>query len=98
MNKQHILSEIKRTTAANGGVPLGRERFSQETGIKVHEWGGTFWARWGDALHEAGFEPTALMTAYNDNILIEKIIGLIRELGHWLVYAELRMKARSNAG
>jgi hypothetical protein len=70
MDKQHILSEIKRTAAANGGVPLGRERFFRETGIKYHEWIGKIWARWGDALREAGFEPNKLQTAYNDDILI----------------------------
>jgi hypothetical protein len=98
MNKEHILSEIKRTAAANGGVPLGRERFLRETGIKIHDWSGKFWARWGDALREAGFAPNQLQTAYNDNILIEKFISLTRELGHFPVYAELRMKAHSDAG
>lgn len=98
MNKQHILNEIKRTAVANGGMPLGRERFSKETGIKSHEWSGKYWARWSDALREAGFEPNALMTAYDENILIEKFIGLMRELNHWPVFAELRMKAHGNTG
>ena len=37
MNKEHILKEIKRTTQANGGVPLGQQRFLHETGIKKSE-------------------------------------------------------------
>lgn len=98
MNKEHILSEIKRTAEANGGVPLGRERFVRETGIKDSEWHGKLWVRWSDAIREAGFEPNKLQTAYNDDIIIEKFIGLARELGHLPVYAEIRMKARNTDG
>ena len=72
--------------------------FFQETGINYHEWIGKIWARWGDALREAGFEPNKLQTAYNDDILIEKFIGLARELRPFPVYAEIRMKARNEDG
>jgi hypothetical protein len=96
MNKQHILGEIRRTAAANGGVPLGKSRFSQQTGIKVSDWSGKIWARWGDALREAGFEPNQLQTAYSEAMLIEKFIGLARELGHFPVHTEVKMKARSD--
>jgi hypothetical protein len=69
VTKQHILSEIRRTAAANGGVPLGVQRFFTETGIKSSDWHGKFWARWGDALREAGFSqtnstPQGLMRTY----------------------------------
>lgn len=94
MNKQHILSEIKRTAAANGGVALGKARFSQETGIKESDWIGKIWPRWGDAVREAGFEPHQLQTAYNEDVLIEKFIGLVRELGRFPVATEVKMKAR----
>jgi hypothetical protein len=93
MNKQYILDEIKRTAVTNGGVPLGTSRFFQETGIKNSDWIGKFWARWGDALREAGFEPNQLQTAYNEDMLIGKLIGLTRELGHFPVLAELNMKS-----
>jgi hypothetical protein len=59
VNKQHILDEIKRTAAANGKLPLGKAKFLRETGIKESDWGGIYWARWGDALREAGFEPNS---------------------------------------
>lgn len=94
MNKMHILSEIKRTAAANGGVPLGRGRFLRETGIKTSDWIGKFWARWSDALREAGFAPNEKQAAYEENMLIEKYIGLTRELGHFPVDSELRLKAK----
>ena len=54
MDKQHIIDEIRRTAKDNGGAPLGTDRFQQETGIKSADWFGRFWARWGDALGEAG--------------------------------------------
>jgi hypothetical protein len=98
VNKQHILDEIKRTAAVNGGAPLGRERFFGEIGIKLSDWLGKFWARWGDAIREAGFEPNELQTAYNEDLLIEKFIALARHLGRFAVNAELRMKARSDDG
>lgn len=52
MNKELILNEIKRTAEANGGAPLGQTRFSQDTGIKVTDWHGKYWARWGSRILE----------------------------------------------
>ena len=57
MNKNDILAEVRRTAAENGGTPLGSQAFSTVTGIKRAAWYGKHWARWGDALKEAGFEP-----------------------------------------
>jgi hypothetical protein len=54
MTKLHILQEIKRTTQANGGKPLRKIEFESETGIKRYDWFGVYWARWSDALREAG--------------------------------------------
>lgn len=50
MKKAHILDEIKRTAAANGGVAMGEARFEAETGIKRRDWFGIHWARWGEAM------------------------------------------------
>src|ERR1700733_10610434 len=96
MDKQHILAEIKRTAKGNHGEPLGVARFFQETGIKDTDWHGKFWARWGDALREAGFEPNQFNKAYAERELIEKFISLIRELGRFPVRGELKMKSRAD--
>jgi hypothetical protein len=57
MSKEEILDEIKRITAANDGIPPDAQRFRSETGISESASSGKYWARWGDALREAGFSP-----------------------------------------
>lgn len=96
MNKEHILAEIKRTASQNGGVALGKDRFFQETGIKTSDWLGKYWARWGDAVREAGLTPNTLQVAYEDELLLEKCVDLTRELGHIPVSTEFAMKARQD--
>jgi hypothetical protein len=97
VTRQHILDEIRRTAKTNGGVPLGRDRFEQETGIRYTEWWGRHWSRWGDAVREAGFVANTLQDAYGDDEVIQKLIGLIRELGHFPVTGELRIKRRNDS-
>jgi hypothetical protein len=93
MNKEHILQEIKRTAEENGGVPLGKARFLAETGIREADWLGRFWARWGDAIREAGYSPNQLNAAYDTEFLLEAYIGLIRELKKVPASGDLRLKA-----
>lgn len=97
MNKAYILQEIKRTAEANGGVPLGRHKFETETGIKKWDWYGKFWARWSDAICEAGFAPNQLTVAYEDSVLLGKYAQLARELGRVPADGDLRLKARSDS-
>jgi hypothetical protein len=54
VTKLYILQEINRTTKANGGTPLTKLKFESETGIQRYEWFGLYWARWSDAIREAG--------------------------------------------
>lgn len=93
MNKPHILAEIKRTATENDGAPLGRDRFFEATGIKDSDWLGKHWARWGDAVKEAGFVPNTLQAAYKDSILFEKYAGFIREIGRIPAKGDFRLKA-----
>lgn len=96
MDKQHIINEIRQTAEKNGGVPLGVERFFAETGIHKKDWFGKYWARWGDALVEAGYEPNKLRGSYEDEWVIGKLVSLIRELGRYPVSGELRLRAKQD--
>lgn len=97
MKKQHILDEIKRTASANGGVPLGGERLFSETGIKSSDWRGKYWARWSDAVIEAGFEPNELNSAYEETEVFEQLARLTRKYGKYPTNAEMRLERRSNS-
>ena len=96
MNRQEIINEIKRTAVANGGRPPGRAAFEKATGIKTSDWYGKYWARWNDAVVEAGFETRKLNPAYEREFVIGKFISLIRELGHFPVTGEIRLKAKND--
>lgn len=96
MDKQHIIDEIRRTAKLNNGVPLGRERFFSETGIRESDWSGKFWVRWSDAVREAGLSPNALQKRFSDSHLMEKYAMLVRELGHVPTAAELKLKGRTD--
>ncbi len=98
MTKQHILQEIKRVALANGGKPPGRLSFYKATSIKEQDWFGKYWPRWNDAIREAGFAPNQMQVGYEEVFLIEKLIGLTREIGHFPVKGELRMKACNEPG
>jgi hypothetical protein len=92
--KHDIISEIIRTAKENGNKPLGKGRFLSETGIKESDWSGKHWTKWSDAVIEAGYKPNALIEAYDEDFLIEKLINLIRELGKFPTIAEIRIRKR----
>lgn len=96
MKKENIINEIKRTAEANSGKPLGWRKFETETGIHQNEWFGKFWARWSDALREAGFEPNKKTEAYDENFLVEKLVTLVQELGKFPSQADLKLKSHNN--
>ncbi len=93
-SKDHILSEIRRTANENGGQPLGWRKFMAETGIRYTEWCGKHWARWSDAIKEAGLSPNQLSTAYDDAELFERYISVARRLGSLPTSADLRMETK----
>ncbi len=96
MNKQEIISEIRRIAEESGGKAPGSQRFAVETGIHKSDWYPNLWLRWGDAISEAGYESNEFATAYDTNYLITKYIELIRELGHFPIEGELRVKRKTD--
>lgn len=94
VDKTRIISEIQQTARENGGKPPGRSRFQHETGIRESDWRGMYWARWSDALAEAGFGANAPNTAYPDDFLLEQLALLTQQLGRFPVASEIKMKGR----
>lgn len=96
--KGHILAEIRRTTGANGGVPLGRRRFEQETGVKESDWSGRYWATWGEAVSEAGYSPNARKARRESEELLGPLAALTRRLKRFPTRAQMRLAARADSG
>jgi hypothetical protein len=95
VDRSFIVSEIRRTAEANGGTPPGRARFASETGIRESDWSGRYWARWNDALVEAGFAPNQLQARYDDDVMAA-LVSEIRRLGRMPTTAELRLRRRDD--
>lgn len=97
MNRQEIISEIKRIAKESGGKAPGFQHFSTETGVRKSDWYPHLWLRWGDAISEAGYQPNDFIAAYGPDFLITKYIELIRELGHFPIAGELIIKRQSDS-
>jgi hypothetical protein len=98
IDKSYILDKIRRTAADNGGKPLGVGRFRSETGIRRSDWLGVYWARWGDAVSEAGLSPNQLQRAYGSDELVKFYADLAKEIGHLPVNDEVKIKHRRDPG
>lgn len=90
-SRELILDEIRRTAEANGGQALGRVRFIEATGITGYDL-GRYWAKFGDAVKEAGYEPQPYQQAFDMDRLVGAYATVVRRLGHVPTQAELRLE------
>lgn len=81
LSREEILRQIRLTAEANGGKPPGRLRFFKETGIRESDWSGRYWARWNDAVREAGYTPNELNAGFDGAQILERLAMLTIELG-----------------
>jgi len=96
--KLEILNEIRRLAQEAGGTAPGSRQFQQVTGIKEAAWRGIYWARWNDALVEAGFAPNLLPSERRipDDVMLAELAKACRHFGAMPTVAEMRMYGRSN--
>jgi hypothetical protein len=78
--RDEIIREIRRLAAESGQAP-GQKLFARETGIADHLWRGKFWARWGDALVEAGFQPNEWVGRLNSQSVLLGVVAACRHYG-----------------
>ena len=94
MDRSAILEAIRDATERNGSPP-GRAVFEKLTGIKTSEWYGRYWASWGAALKDAGFEPNELQTPLERDRVAAAYLSLVAELGRIPSSGELRLKTNN---
>lgn len=95
--REDILREIQRYAAENGGTAPGTRIFERETGIRINDWSGKYWARWGDAIAEAGLSPNSLQEKVDEEVLLRQLAELVARLGHFPSTPELRLHRRTVA-
>lgn len=89
--REHIISEIQRLAEQNDQQAPGQKAFLSATGIGESKWRGKFWARWGDALIEAGYAPNTWTDKSDPESILEGIITACRHYGRFPVKAEFMM-------
>lgn len=95
MDKRQIIDLISKMTRENGKPP-GQNSFERQTGIKRSDWFPHFWLRWGDALADVGLAPNSFGTKFDDETIILKYIGLVRELNRIPIKGEFLLKNRAD--
>jgi hypothetical protein len=98
VTKADILERIRQSAAANGGVPPGSRRFATLTGVRESAWRGKLWARWSDAVAEAGFKPNQLIKAYATGDLLEGYARLAVRIGRLPAQGDVQMAAHEGIG
>ena len=94
--RDRILTEIKRL--ADGDKPPGKEAFERQTGIKTSEWLGKHWAKWSDAVADAGLVPNEFQQKQDTASLFPKLAAAVRHYGRMPTKPELQMYKRNNPG
>lgn len=95
--REIIISEIQRIAKAGDGTPPGQKLFRRETGIGETKWRGVYWARWSDALVEAGFKPNQWQAKLDTAGLIGRMADLTRHCDGLPTYSEMKLLRRSDA-
>jgi|SRR5665213_343871 len=95
--REQILIKIRELAKANGGQPPGRRSFTSETGIPESAWFGVYWARWGDALTEAGFTPNLKNEKFDEQFVLAKLAKVCRHYGKVPVPMEMRLYKKIDA-
>lgn len=95
--RERVISEIRRIATESGRVP-GLKSFEEQSGILRREWMGKVWARWNDAISEAGLEPNGLTERLDTAFILRSVADCCLELGRLAAANDLKLHARQHPG
>lgn len=91
------MAELQRVAQELGQTP-GRILFEQETGVKEHDWRGRYWARWSEAVAEAGLSGNAFSTVrVSDEALLAALARAVRKYGRMPTSSEWDIARRADS-
>lgn len=90
-----IISEIRRLAKENSGKAPGVMAFERLTGIREAAWRGVYWARWSDALSEAGFAANKWQGKHESELVFQSFIEACRHYKRIPTVSDLRLYART---
>ena len=97
MTKEAILSEIRRAAWERGGR-IGLAAFLKATGIPEKQILGKHWARWNEALTEAGINTASFKKPRTqEESVLEAFAQLVVRLGKWPTENELSLERRRDS-
>lgn len=94
--REAIVAEIQRLHSEFGASP-GIAKFTSETGISQARIIGIYWARWSDALAEAGVPETEWQQKYDSDDLLTGLALFARQIGRFPTSRDLRLGKRQGA-
>lgn len=98
ITKEELLAEINKFVSSNNGEIPGEHRFAAATRIKQSAWRGRYWARWTDAIREAGYEPNSMQQKISDDEILSHLATHIDALNRFPTSHEINLHARNTAG
>ncbi len=90
-SRERILNEIRKLAEESGGRSPGRQVFERRTGIKQSAWLGVYWARWNDAISDAGLQTNSKQGKLGEQFVFEKLAAAFRHFGCIPTSAEMRL-------
>lgn len=94
-SKTEILHEIRRVANVLGKAP-GVAVFTQQSGIPQHHWYGKIWARWSDALTEAGLTGNQLQDRFSSDDVLTKVLTAAIKFGRVPTTPEMKILRRED--
>ncbi len=95
MDKEYILQKIQEYAEAHQGKSPGMKSIEKFSNVKTSDWRGKYWARWSDAVSEAGLSPNKINTKFDPDDVINRYIDFIREIGKLPIESEVMLKSRN---